>query len=199
MWLGCLAAGKPSCSGLCRMPHGLLEPHLDVVPPDPGLNRVRADACLYRLRGLHGQPSGLDFLPGAGFEGEQVGREVDGGHRGILSRRRHVPAFDLAQLGQQPLILGPLCIRQPDSRMSARPGPQCTYLLVQLGGRPRGTRRRGRGHVPDSIEQTGRKLMAASRKQGRPPRTVIRKDLTHTLRWPTGVPFQVSSKERRPV
>ena len=129
------------------MPHSLLEPHLHLIPPDLGLGGVRVDTFLYGPRGVDGEPPGLDFLPGADFEGEQAGGEVEG-HRGILSRRRHVPAFDLAQLGQQPLILGPLRIGQPHSRMlPARPGPQRTDLLIQLGSRPRGTTVEVGGHA----------------------------------------------------
>ena len=90
------AKGRGFALSAFRVSHGLLECFFDVDPRHPGLLRVLADACMHGLRGGDGQLSGLDFLPGAGFQGEQAGREVEG-YDGILravgldpSRRMYV-------------------------------------------------------------------------------------------------------------
>src|SRR4051812_46376803 len=89
-----------SALGGSPVPHSPLQPHLNNMPVVSVLGRERADAVLYGARGLDGEASVLDLLPGGGFQREQGGGEVECvWHPGILRGGR-----DLAADGRHPLV-----------------------------------------------------------------------------------------------
>lgn len=66
-----------------RMPHGLLQPHLDVEPLESGLLGERHDARVHGGGLVGGESALLRSRPRGTLQGDQISGEVEG-HDGIL-------------------------------------------------------------------------------------------------------------------